>query len=453
MRLKRLFVANRGEIAVRILRTARLLGIETVLGVSEADKQTLGAEMADRTVVLGPAPSAKSYLSVPLVVHAAKATGCDALHPGYGFLSEKPALARLCEDEGLIFVGPRAQTIEALGDKLSARSIAAESGVRTVPGTTHMASLDEARVAAASLTYPVVMKASAGGGGRGMFKATGPEELEASFDRASREAEAAFGDGRLYLERFVERARHVEVQIIGDGEGNVVHFGERDCSVQRRYQKLIEEAPAVAVPQATRERLHEAAIRLTSHANYRNAGTIEFLYDVDRDDFYFIEVNSRIQVEHPVSEEITGEDLIALQLRVAAGEGLGRTQKDIILSGHAIECRINAEDPRNAFSPAPGRITRWQAPTGEGVRLDTHARQGYLVPPFYDSMIGKLIARGRDRKQAIDRMLLAIDEFVLDGPKTTLPLAAAIVGHADFRNNQITTRWLEDIGLPAFQAN
>jgi acetyl-CoA carboxylase, biotin carboxylase subunit len=450
MRLKRLFVANRGEIAVRILRSARKLGLETVLGVSAADTQTLGAEMADRVVVLGPAPPAKSYLDVRLVVHAAKGTGCDALHPGYGFLSEKPELSRLCESEGLAFVGPRAETIEALGDKLSARTIARETGVRTVPGTDHMASVDEACTAAAELGYPVVIKASAGGGGRGMFKAAGHRELEASFDKASREAESAFGDGRLYLERFVERARHVEVQIVGDGAGNVVHFGERDCSVQRRYQKLIEEAPASAVPQVTRLRLHEAALRLTTFAKYRNAGTVEFLYDVDRDDFYFIEVNSRIQVEHPVSEEITGEDLIALQLRVAAGDGLGLTQQQIKISGHAIECRINAEDPRNAFAPSPGRINRWGVPLGEGIRLDTHARQGYLVPPFYDSMIGKLIARGQDRAEAIARMSTAIEAFTIDGPKTTLPLAAAIVRHPDFRNNRITTRWLEDVGLPAF---
>ncbi len=323
--------------------------------------------------------------------------------------------------------------------------------MRTVPGTDHMASVDAAREAAAELGYPVVMKASAGGGGRGMFKATGPVELEASFDKASREAETAFGDGRLYLERFVERARHVEVQIMGDGEGKVVHFGERDCSVQRRYQKLIEEAPASAVPDATRKRLHESAIRLTSFAKYRNAGTVEFLYDVDRDDFYFIEVNSRIQVEHPVSEEITGEDLIARQLQVAAGEGLQLRQEEVRVTGHAIECRINAEDPRHGFAPAPGRITRWLAPIGEGIRLDTHARQGYLVPPFYDSMIGKLIARGRDRNEAIDRMLSAIDSFVIEGPKLTLALARFIVAHRDFRNNNMTTRWLEDIGLPAFQ--
>lgn len=448
-----MFVANRGEIAVRIVRCAKELGVETVIGVSAADRDSLGARMADRAVVIGPAASQRSYLNAPLVVHAAKSTGCDSLHPGYGFLSEKPELARLCEQEGLIFVGPRPETIEALGDKLSARALAIEAGVQTVPGTDCIATLAEAQAAAAALGYPVVMKASAGGGGRGMFRANSAQDLSDSFERASREAEAAFGDRRLYMERFVERARHVEVQIVGDGEGNVVHFGERDCSIQRRYQKLIEEAPAAAVPQAVRTRLHEAAVKLTSSARYRNAGTVEFLYDVDRQDFYFIEVNSRIQVEHPVSEAVTGADLIACQLRVAAGEGIGVLQRDIQISGHAIEVRVNAEDPRANFAPSPGRITRWKAPEGEGVRLDTHAQQGYLVPPFYDSMLGKLIVHGADRRQAIERLLAAIDEFVLEGPRCTLPLAAFIAAQPDFRSNELTTRWLEDRGLPAFAAS
>ena len=450
MPIKRLFVANRGEIAVRILRTAKAMGIETVIGVSAADKDSMGARMADRAVVLGPAPSTKSYLDVKLVVHAAKATGCDALHPGYGFLSEKPELASLCEQEGIIFVGPRPDSIEVLGDKISSRDLAAKANVQTVPGTDHIVSVEDAKHAAEKLGYPVVMKATAGGGGRGMFKASNPAELEASFERASREAESAFGDSRLYMERFVERARHVEVQIVGDGEGNVVHFGERDCTVQRRYQKLIEEAPATAVPDDVRKRLHESAVRLTSTAKYRNAGTVEFLYDVDRNDFYFIEVNSRIQVEHPVTEEITGRDLIACQLRVAGGEGIGITQDEVEISGHAIECRMNAEDPRNDFAPSPGRITRWTPPQGQGVRLDSHAGEGYLVPPFYDSMIGKLIVRGTDRNDAIDKLIAAINAFELEGIKTTMPLAAFIVDHPDFRNNQITTRWLEDKGLPDY---
>lgn len=450
MPIKRLFVANRGEIAVRILRTAKAMGIETVIGVSAADNDSMGARMADRAVVLGPAPSTKSYLDVKLVVHAAKATGCDALHPGYGFLSEKPELASLCEQEGIIFVGPRPDSIEVLGDKISSRDLAAKANVQTVPGTDHIVSVEDAKRAAEKLGYPVVMKATAGGGGRGMFKASNPAELEASFERASREAESAFGDSRLYMERFVERARHVEVQIVGDGEGNVVHFGERDCTVQRRYQKLIEEAPATAVPDDVRKRLHESAVRLTSTAKYRNAGTVEFLYDVDRNDFYFIEVNSRIQVEHPVTEEITGRDLIACQLRVAGGEGIGITQDEVEISGHAIECRMNAEDARRDFAPSPGRITRWTPPQGEGVRLDSHAGEGYLVPPFYDSMIGKLIVRGTDRNDAIHKLIAAINAFELEGIKTTMPLAAFIVDHPDFRNNQITTRWLEDKGLPDY---
>lgn len=450
MALKRLFVANRGEIAVRVLRSARNLGLETVLGVSTADRETLGAEMADRTIVLGPAPSQKSYLDPRLIVHAALGTGCDALHPGYGFLSERPELSRLCAEQGIAFVGPRPETIASLGDKLAAREIAREAGVQTVPGTDCIATLEDAKTAAKKLGFPVVMKASAGGGGRGMFKAASAAELEASFERSSREAEAAFGDRRLYMERFVERARHVEVQIVGDGEGQVVHFGERDCSIQRRYQKLIEEAPASAVPADVRARLHAAAVRLTSAAKYRNAGTVEFLYDIDRNDFYFIEVNSRIQVEHPVTEQITGVDLVAAQLSVAAGEGIGVRQQDVVTRGHAIEVRVNAENPLANFAPSPGRITRWHAPTGTGIRLDTHARQGYLVPPFYDSMIGKLIATGRDRDEAIDRMLGALHGFTLDGPKTTIGLAAYIVNHRDFRDNRITTRWLEDKGLPDF---
>ena len=451
MAIKRLFIANRGEIAVRILRAAKSLGIETVIGISAADKDSLGARMAERAVVLGPAPSNQSYLNVNLILHAALATGCDALHPGYGFLSEKPELSRLCAENGITFVGPRPETIATLGDKLGARALALEAGVRTVPGTDHIASLADAKAAAAALGYPVVMKASAGGGGRGMFKATSPAEIEASFERASREAEAAFGDNRLYMERFVERARHVEVQILGDGEGNVLHFGERDCTVQRRYQKLIEEAPSAALSAAVRERLHAAAVRLTAHARYRNAGTVEFLYDVDRDDFYFIEVNSRIQVEHPVSEAITGQDLIGLQLRVAAGEGLGLRQDDITITGHAIEVRINAEDPGRDFMPSPGRITRWGPPEGPGLRLDSHVYEGYLVPPFYDSMVGKLIAHGRSREEALDRLLTAVKAFRIEGIRTTLPLDAFILDHPAFRTNAITTRWLEDRGLPAFQ--
>lgn len=450
MAIKRLFVANRGEIALRVLRSAQRLGIETVLGVSAADKDSLPATVADRTVVLGPAPAAKSYLDVKLVVHAARATGCDALHPGYGFLSEKPELARTCEAHGIAFVGPRAETIETLGDKLSARAIAHRAGVPTVPGTDRIGTAADALKAAQALGYPVVMKASAGGGGKGMFLARAPRDIAAGFDRAHREALAAFGDGTLYIERYVETARHVEVQVVGDGHGTVIHFGDRDCSSQRRYQKLVEEAQAVAMPAALREELHAAAVRFTSFANYRSAGTCEFLYDVQREDFYFMELNSRIQVEHPVTEMVTGEDLIARQLSVAAGDGVGTTQADVRFSGHAIEVRINAEDPRDGFRPSPGRVTAWTPPAGDGIRVDSHMRAGDVIPPFYDSMIGKLIAFGATREAAIARLLDALRAFRIEGPKTTLELAAAIVGHPDFRANHISTHWLEDTVLPAF---
>lgn len=450
MTINRLFVANRGEIAVRILKTAADLGIETVLGVSDADRDSMGARMADRAVVLGPAQAAKSYLSPDLVLHAAKATGCDALHPGYGFLSEKPELALRCENEGIAFVGPRAESIETLGDKLSARALAQAANVPTVPGTDLILNAEAARAAAEQMGFPVVMKASAGGGGKGMFLARNADDLSASFTRASREAEAAFGDGRLYMERFVERARHVEVQVVGDGEGEVVHFGDRDCSVQRRYQKLIEEAQVTAMPATVQERMRAAAVRLCTHARYRNAGTVEFLYDMDREDFFFIEVNSRIQVEHPVSEEITGHDLIARQLSVAAGQGIGVKQDEVRFSGHALEVRINAEDPRNGFLPSPGRVTEWRPPQGAGIRLDSHIRAGDLIPPYYDSMVGKLIVCAESRDAASESMLAAIHDFRIGGVATTLPLASYIIGHEDFRTNAFSTRWLEDKALPAF---
>jgi acetyl-CoA carboxylase biotin carboxylase subunit len=439
-----MFIANRGEIAQRIIRTAKRMGIETVLGVSAADRDGQNARMADRVVVLGPAPANKSYLDMNLVIHAAISTGCDALHPGYGFLSERPDLARLCDQEGVFFIGPRAETIEAMGDKLSAIAVARQAEVPTVPGTDEIADVERAVEEAKAIGFPLVMKASAGGGGKGMFRASNPEELRRAFARAQREAEAAFGDGRLYMERFVEKARHVEVQVVGDGTGNVIHFGDRDCSVQRRYQKLIEEAPVSVMPADVQDRLRESAVRLCAHMKYRGAGTVEFLYDVKREEFYFIEVNSRIQVEHPVTEEITGYDLIECQISAAIGDGIGVLQKDVSLTGHAIEVRINAEDPNRDFMPAPGRITRWDPPTGDHVRLDTFVGAGDLIPPFYDSMVGKLIVHGTNRDDAIEKMLAAIDDFDLEGLTTTLPIAARIIGHPEFRSNDISTRWLED---------
>ncbi len=449
MAIRRLFVANRGEIALRVVRAAQALGIETVIGVSAADTDSAAARLADRAVVLGPGPAARSYLDARLVVHAARETGCDALHPGYGFLSERAVLPRLCDAHGIVFVGPEGDMIEALGDKLRAREMAAAAGVPLVPGTNEIASASDARREADRIGYPVLLKASAGGGGRGMVIAHDGDEVEAGFQKASAEALAAFNDGTLFMERFVGKARHVEVQLMGDGRGKVLHFGERDCSVQRRYQKLIEEAPCAAMPDALRAQLHAAAVGLAKSVAYRNAGTAEFLYDVERQEIYFIEVNARIQVEHPVSEMVTGQDLVQWQLRIAGGEALGLDQSDIAIAGHAIECRINAEDPALDFRPSPGRITRWQPPEGDGIRLDSHMGEGATIPPYYDSMIGKLIVTGDTRAQAIERLQKALADFRIEGVPTTIPLHREIVAHPDFVANTIHTRWLEQTLLPS----
>ena len=449
--MQRLFIANRGEIALRVNRAAHALGLETVQAVSAADQDSMAAEVADRRVILGPAQSKQSYLDPKLVVHAAKASGCDALHPGYGFLSERAELANLCADNDITFVGPSGETIHALGDKLQARKLAAEAGVPLVPGTDQIADAKHAKQAAEELGFPVVMKASAGGGGRGMFVARSPEDINDSFDKASAEALEAFGDGTLYIERYVENARHVEVQVMGDGLGKVIHFGERDCSVQRRYQKVFEESPCVAMPDATRAALHEAAVKLVRTMNYRNAGTVEFIYDVGRDEFYFIEVNARIQVEHPVTEQVTGFDLVQWQLRIAAGEALTLEQHNVAVNRHAIECRINAEDASNNFLPSPGRLQSWQPPRGAGIRIDSHCRAGYLIPPYYDSMIGKLIVTANDRPAAVERLIEALGVFQIEGIKTNLPMLRFIAQSDAFRSNEIDTRWLERECLPAFE--
>ncbi len=452
MSITRVFIANRGEIAVRIIRACRAAGLECVIGVSAADRDGLGAELADRAVVLGPAPARESYLNLPLIVHAAMATGCDALHPGYGFLSERAEFAALCSENGIAFVGPRPETIELLGDKLRAREVAEQAGLARVPGSAALGDASEARRAAEEIGYPVVLKASAGGGGRGMFVARDPDSIERSFQRASAEALAAFGDGTLYMESYVENARHVEVQVMGDGHGQVVHYGTRDCSVQRRYQKVIEEAPATALSARAHDQVLKLAVDLAAHLDYRNAGTVEFLYDMARDALYFIEVNARIQVEHPVSEEISGVDLVCEQLRITAGEGLSVAQSDIELTGHAIECRINAEDPANNFTPSPGRITSWQAPQGADIRLDSHCREGDMVTPFYDSLIGKLIVHGADRPQAIERMRAALQDFEIGGIASNIALQREILAHPDFAANKFNTRWLESVFLPQFES-
>lgn len=445
MQIKRLFIANRGEIALRVVRAAQALNLETVVGVSAADRDSAAARSADRVLILGPPAAAKSYLDAKLVVHAAKASGCDALHPGYGFLSERPILPRLCAEHGIAFVGPDEAMMAAVGDKLRARAVAREAGVPLVPGSDEVSSYADARRVADSIGYPVLLKAAAGGGGRGMVVVTEGAEIQSGFQRAAAEALAAFNDGTLFMERFVPEARHVEVQLMGDGAGNVIHFGERDCSIQRRYQKLVEEAPCVAMPSALRERLHAAAVALARRVNYRSAGTAEFLYDVQRQDIYFIEVNARIQVEHPVTEMVAGVDLVQQQLRIAGGEGLAVKQSDVRLSGHAIECRINAEDVARGFVPVPGKITHWKPPVGSGIRLDSHIAAGSVIPPFYDSMIGKLIVHADDRPQAVAKMAAALDSFEIAGVPTTLPLHRRIARHPDFAANKLHTRWLEDV--------
>jgi len=441
--LKRLLVANRGEIALRIVRAARARGIETVLAASAADANSLAAAEADRTVVIGPAPAKASYLVAEILVHAAKATGCDSVHPGFGFLSERASFAQLCEEEGLRFVGPTAESIRLVGDKLGARALARRAGVPMTSGSDEISSVEHALQIAAEVGYPVITKASAGGGGRGMVVARDDSELASAFGRASREAEEAFGDGRLYVERFVERARHVEVQVLGDGRGNVIHFGERDCSIQRRYQKMVEEAQAVILSEATRARLHQAALDLLRPIRYRNAGTVEFLYDEASDQFFFMEVNARLQVEHPVSEEICGVNLVELQLDVAAGAPLPLSQAEIRPRGHAIEVRILAEDPFSGFRPSPGRITTWQPPRAEGVRLDTAVEEGSVVPPYYDSMIAKLIVTGRDRRDAIARLRAALGDFRVEGIATNIGLLQRITSDAEFVDNDTSTRWLD----------
>ncbi len=425
--------------------------METVLGVSAADRDSLAARAATRAVVLGPAAARDSYLNANLVVHAAVATGCTALHPGYGFLSERPELADLCAAHGITFIGPTADSIRAVGDKLSAKRLAESAGVPLTRGSDKVRDVRHALSIAESIGYPVITKASAGGGGRGMIVARNPAELAEAFVRAAATAREAFGDDTLYIEAYVERARHLEVQVMGDGHGNVVHFGERDCSVQRRYQKMIEEAPAAILDDDTRARLRSAAVDLLTSISYRNAGTVEFLYDADRRTFSFMEVNARIQVEHPVSEEISGADLIRMQIDVGTGLKSLPPQSSIVTSGHAIEARILAEDPARNFAPSPGRITRWVPPTGAGFRVDSGVGEGSLVPPFYDSMIAKLIVRGSTRDEAIDRLLGALAGFVVEGIATNIPLLKAIVSHDDFRRNVVSTRWLETTLLPTFK--
>ena len=438
-------VANRGEIAVRVIRACRSLGLRTIAVYSEADRGALHTRLADRAVCIGPAPAARSYLNVPALLATARGTGADAIHPGYGFLAENADFAAACAEAGLTFVGPSPEAIRAMGDKIHARERAAALGVPIVPGSrAPVGEPTQAETVGRSVGYPLLLKAAAGGGGRGMRVVRAAGELREAFNAAQAEAQAAFGDDRLYVERFLERVRHVEIQILADRFGASLQLGERDCSVQRRHQKLLEEAPSPAVTPALRAALGEAALVLARSIKYEGAGTVEFVLEEASGRFAFIEMNTRIQVEHPVTEMVTGVDLVAVQLRLAAGERLPFAQGDVTISGHALECRINAEDPAAGFRPAPGRVGRWTPPDGPGLRVDTHVEAGATVPPFYDSLLAKVVAHGRDREAAIARMADALARFDVDGVATTLPFHRRILDHADFVAGRIHTRWVED---------
>ena len=451
--IQRLFVANRGEIAVRIIRACQRLGIEAVVAVSDVDRNSLAARLATRAVCIGPAAASQSYLRAETLVAAALGSGCQAVHPGYGFLSERPAFARMCEHAGLLFVGPRAESIEAMGEKLAAVHIAEQAGVPRVPGSNRIETIEDARRAAERIGFPLLIKANAGGGGRGMRLVHEARGLAGAIESAASEARAAFGDPMLYIEKFISRARHVEVQVLGDGKGNVVHLGERDCSTQRRYQKLIEEAPSPVIDHRVRRQMTDAAVSLAAQVAYRGAGTVEFVYDPENQKFYFLEMNTRIQVEHPVTEMVTGRDLVVEQIQIAAGEPISFVQKDVELRGHAIECRINAEDPARNFMPCPGRIEIWDPPpTGNHLRVDTHCYAGYLVPPHYNSLLAKLIVHARDRSSAIQSMSEALAGFTVSGVATTIPFHRAVLGHDDFHSAAIHTRWVDQEFLPAMTA-
>lgn len=438
--IQRVLVANRGEIAVRVIRTLKKLGIESVLAVSAADRDTLGARLADRAVCIGPARATDSYLQIGTLIEAARGVGAQAIHPGYGFLSERAAFAAACEENGVIFIGPTSAQIERVGDKLEARRCAEEAGVPIAPGGP-VDSLPAALTLAATIGYPVLIKAVGGGGGRGLKRANTPEDLTELFDMASSEALAAFGDGRVFVECFVTQGRHVEVQILGDGE-SVIHLGDRDCSVQRRYQKLIEEAPAPSLDESMRRDLHAAAVRFSKHIGYRSLGTVEFLVDIARQRFYFLEMNARIQVEHPVTEQITGLDLVAEQIYVAQGQRLRLTQDDVRLTGHAIECRINAEDPVHDFRPAPGRITDANFPVREGLRVDTHIESGAMISPYYDSMIAKVIATGATRDEARRLLLSSLEDVRVDGVLNNIALHRAVLATPEFTAGGFDTGFL-----------
>ena len=444
MSIARVLVANRGEIAVRVIRACRALGIEAVVAVSEADRKSLPARMADRAVCIGPARPADSYLKVEAIIAAALGTKADAVHPGYGFLAEEPELAGACEKSGLKFIGPRPESVRLMGNKLAARAVVSKQGIPVVPGSKKVHNFKEAATVAKEIGFPILLKAAAGGGGRGIKIATDPGELRGSFETASAEARAGFGDNTLYLERYIPNARHIEVQLLGDRHGHVIHLGERDCSLQRRYQKVVEEAPAYAIAAPLREEMRRAAVAIAGNMGYENAGTVEFILDQDSGKFYFLEMNTRIQVEHPVTEMITGIDLVREQISIADGHPLTISQSDVRFTGHAIECRITAESPWHAFHPSPGRITEWRPPQGPGIRVDSHCYAGYTVPPYYDSLLAKLIVGGKNRVEAIGRMQQALHSFIVSGIETTIPFLQSVICQLDYVKGKVNTRWLEN---------
>nr|WP_025495532.1 acetyl-CoA carboxylase biotin carboxylase subunit [uncultured Sphingomonas sp.] len=440
--IKKLLIANRGEIALRIHRACHEMGIKTVAVHSTADSDAMHVRLADEAICIGPPSATESYLNIPNIISAAEISGADAIHPGYGFLSENAQFAEIVEAHGIIFVGPKPEHIRTMGDKIEAKRTAGALGLPLVPGSDGAISdLAEAKAIAAKAGYPVIIKAASGGGGRGMKVCTSEDQLETLMQQAGSEAKAAFGDATVYLEKYLGNPRHIEIQVFGDGNGNAVHLGERDCSLQRRHQKVLEEAPSPVLGQADRERIGGICAKAMADMGYRGAGTIEFLWE--NGEFYFIEMNTRLQVEHPVTEMITGLDLVREQIRVAEGHGLSCTQENIQFHGHAIECRINAEDPRT-FAPSPGTVKQFHAPGGMHVRVDSGLYTGYRVPPYYDSMIAKLIVYGSTRERCLMRLRRALEEFVIEGMKTTIPLHQALLDDPEFQQGAYTIKWLEE---------
>ncbi len=439
---RKILIANRGEIALRVIQACKELGIQTVAVYSEADRNALHVRFADEDICIGPPPSGKSYLNIPQVIAAAEVTGAEAIHPGYGFLSENPHFVDVCQACGIVFIGPNAEIIRMMGNKSQAKATMQAAGVPLMPGSDGVVdTVEDALAWAEKIGYPVIVKASSGGGGRGMRIVNSPEEMSDQYNTARTEAKAAFTDDSVYMEKYLLEPRHIEVQILGDLFGNIIHLGERECSIQRRHQKLIEESPSPALTPDLRRRIHETAVRAAKAVGYFNAGTIEFLLDA-RGDFFFMEMNTRVQVEHPVTEMVSSVDIVKEQIRIAAGRRLSYAQEDIVLRGHAIECRINAEDPFK-FTPCPGRITALHFPGGPGIRMDTAMHQEAVIPPYYDSMVAKLIALGTDRTEALARMRRALDTLVVEGIKTTAPLHQRILDHPDFIKGAFSTKWLE----------